>query len=281
MANKRTKHTGRDAHATCRRFRRKGHSTRTATHTPSSPDTPDPGPSSHAGARAHTQVPELTRRRAPQNRRPEGGPRTRPAPPKCWQGDPGETPSVHGAQVPFGTTCPPRQRTRASAPSCAGSGLSARRTRCPRAPLGSRGRAPISRARRPLQQVSRTPKRYCTPTSARWDVLHPSPAPRNRPVSLRVPVPPSGNGPGVSGCGSRGQTRNTSDPKGEAVLSCPPASKSPTPKGPTLPIPDSSFPSRPHSLESDQSLAHGARRTPSLPPHQRLKHEPQPPPPAS
>lgn len=104
-------------------------------------------------------------------------------------------------------------------------------------------------------------------------------------MSLRVPVPPSGNGPGVSGCGSRGQTRflthNTSDPKGEAVLSCPPASKSPTPKGPTLPIPDSSFPSRPHSLESDQSLAHGARRTPSLPPHQRLKHEPQPPPLAS
>lgn len=54
MANKRTKHTGRDAHATCRRFRRKGHSTRTATHTPSSPDTPDPGPSSHAGARRRT-----------------------------------------------------------------------------------------------------------------------------------------------------------------------------------------------------------------------------------
>lgn len=272
MANKRTKHTGRDAHATCRRFRRKGHSTRTATHTPSSPDTPDPGPSSHAGARRRT-----------------GGRKADPAPalpPRSAGRELRERPRLStGHKSPFGTTCPPRQRTRASAPSCAGSGLSARRTRCPRAPLGSRGRAPISRARRPLQQVSRTPKRYCTPTSARWDVLHPSPAPRNRPVSLRVPVPPSGNGPGVSGCGSRGQTRflthNTSDPKGEAVLSCPPASKSPTPKGPTLPIPDSSFPSRPHSLESDQSLAHGARRAPSLPPHQRLKHEPQPPPPAS
>lgn len=89
MANKRTKHTGRDAHATCRRFRRKGHSTRTATHTPSSPDTPDPGPSSHAGARRRT-----------------GGrkadPTTAPAPPpKRWQGAPGETSSVHGAQVPL------------------------------------------------------------------------------------------------------------------------------------------------------------------------------------
>lgn len=163
MANKRTKHTGRDAHATCRRFRRKGHSTRTATHTPSSPDTPDPGPSSHAGARRRT-----------------GGRKADPAPalppPKRWQGAPGETPSVHGAQVPFGTTCPPRQRTRVSAPSCAGSGLSARRTRCPRAPLGSRGRAPISRARRPLQQVSRTLKRYCTPDKRQ--VGRPPPEPR-------------------------------------------------------------------------------------------------------
>lgn len=238
------------------------------------PQVPAEGPQhshrdTHPEFARHTRPrPELTRRRAPQNRRPEGGPhnRTRP-PPRSAGREIRERPRLStGHKSPFGTTCPPRQRTRASAPSCAGSGLSARRTRCPRAPLGSRGRAPISRARRPLQQVSRTPKRYCTPTSARWDVLHPSPAPRNRPVSLKVAVPPSGNGPGVSGCGSCGQTRflthNTSDPKGEAVLSCPPASKSPTPKGPTLPIPDSSFPSRPHSLESDQSLAHGARRAP-------------------
>lgn len=57
----------------------------------------------------------------------------------------------------------------------------------------------------------------------------PEPRPQEQAVSLKVAVPPSGNGPGVSGCGSCGQTRNTSDPKGEAVLSCPPASKSPTP----------------------------------------------------
>lgn len=183
MANKRTKHTGRDAHATCRRFRRKGHSTRTATHTPSSPDTPDPGPSSHAGARRRT-----------------GGRKADPAPalpPRSAGRELRERPRLStGHKSPFGTTCPPRQRTRASAPSCAGSGLSARRTRCPRAPLGSRGRAPISRARRPLQQVSRTLKRYCTPTSARWDVLHPSPAPRNRLCPLKSQCPQAETGQG-------------------------------------------------------------------------------------
>lgn len=182
------------------------------------PQVPAEGPQhshrdTHPEFARHTRPrPELTRRRAPQNRRPEGGPRTRPAPPKRWQGAPGETPSVHGAQVPFGTTCPPRQRTRASAPSCAGSELSARRTRCPRAPLGSRGRAPISRARRPLQQVSRTPKRYCTPTSARWDVLHPSPAPRNRlcPLESQCPQAETGRGsPAAAHVGRHGSSLTT------------------------------------------------------------------------